>query len=233
MKLVAVLLSVFFTIVATADDYRDAARRFSITPPPAWVQVSEADVQKYDAAAATVMPDRNFHYFAAFTKNIKKPFDPPYVLVQEINVRLKGGNYDGIEKAMNAVELEKVNKETGAKLSDVIKDFKSDQWVFDRANNRMMMNLSMTDAAGKKLKATCTAYFGEESIIQINCYALESKFAESLLHFNAFNHSFSYDPGSEFQPVSTMSNVKRNALIGAGIGMLVGIITWAKQKFSG
>ena len=30
-----------------------------------------------------------------------------------------------------------------------------------------------------------------------------------------------------------MSNVTRNALIGGGIGMLVGVISWAKQKYSG
>ena len=77
MKPVAFLLSLFITFAATAEEYRDAFRRFTITPPAGWVKVSDADVKKFDDFVAGRMKDRNFHYIAAFTKDPKKPLEPP------------------------------------------------------------------------------------------------------------------------------------------------------------
>ena len=228
-----VLISVLFlSPAAIAQDYRDIGRRFTITPPPGWIRIPDADITKFDTFVADRIKDRNFHYIAGFTKNVKTPLEVPYVLIQETNVRLKGGNYNGLEESLRTIDLSQVSKDAAANLTDVVKDFRSDQWVVDKTHNRMMMNIHLTDARNQRVKGLCTAFFGEESIIQINCYAAGPKFDASLKDFDAFNEGFSYDPGAQFQPVRSFG-VLSGAAKGAIIGISISIVWFIYKRLKG
>ena len=141
MKIVAAFLSLILTLVAGADEYRDAVRRFTITLPPGWFKVGDADIKEIDELSAR-LKDRNFRYVAAFTKDLENPLVPPFIVIQETNIRLKGNNYDGVEKMFNAVDTSKETRDAGTKISDIPSEINADGWIVDRARNRMTMELA-------------------------------------------------------------------------------------------
>lgn len=236
MKVVAAFLTLIIALVAIADEYRDPVRRFSVTLPPGWTKVSDADLKSINEFAAERLKSRNFQYLAVFTKDPQNPLVPPYVMIQETNARLKGGNYESIEKMFGAIETAKATREIREQISDISSEIKSDdRWVVDRARNRMTMNLSMTDAEGKKIRSLCVGNFGEETIIQINSYALEDQFAKSASEFDAINGSFRFDRGAEFHPVAPTTKAANRAgaigqLIGIVLGLVIGIFVYRKFK---
>ncbi len=236
MKQVAIILSLFFPIIAIADEYRDTARRFSITLPPGWTKASDADLKSINDFAAERIKGRNFQYVAVFSKDPENPLTPPYILIQETNIRLKGANYDTIEKMFGAAETAKATRQISKDLSDLTSDIKAaDRWTIDRARNRMSMSVTMTDPAGTKIKYLSIGNFGEESIIQINSYALEDQFANLSPDFDAINDSFRFDRGAEFHPVAPTTKVANRAgaigqLIGIVLGLVIGIFVYRKFK---
>lgn len=236
MKIVAVLLSMVFAVIAAADEYRDAARRFSITLPPGWTKASDADLKSINEFAAERIKGRNFQYVAIFSKDPENPLTPPYILIQETNARLKGANYDSIENMFGAVETAKATREISKDLSDLTSDIKpADRWTIDRARNRMSMSVTMADPAGTKIKYLSVGNFGEESIIQINSYALEDQFAKLSSEFDAINDSFRFDRGAEFHPVAPTTKAANRAgaigqLVGLALGLVIGIFVYRKFK---
>lgn len=235
MKIVVVFLSLILTLVAGADEYRDAVRRFSITLPPGWITVSDADLKSINDFADERMKDRNFQYIAVFTKDPNNLLRPPYVMIQETNARLKGANYDTIENMFGAVETAKATREISKDFSDLTSDIKAaDRWTIDRARNRMLMSVTITDAHGTRIKYVSIGNFGEESIIQINSYAFEDQFAKYSAEFDAINDSFRFDRGAEFHPVAPTKTGEKAGVIGTLVGivlaMIIGIFVYRKFK---
>lgn len=227
------LAVLFLTLPALAQTpYRDQALGYSLTIPTGWAAKDQAEIDMLNDEMHRRMPNRNFRYTAGFSPNPDSE-SSPYILVQFTRIPFEGASYDDLEKALGATSWKRKGEHTIKEaIPDFVKSANLGKATLDRDTNRVFLDLSMTGTDGGTLRGRSVMHLVQDGAIQINFYSPSDTFEKNLPLLEPFLASFQLDPGRAFVPRTgfNWNSVGGKAAIGAGIGLLIGLVHWLKKK---
>jgi hypothetical protein len=210
---------------SSAEEYRDAARHFTITLPGGWGQIPAEALARVNQQVKARM--EAVQYATGFQEVKRLPLSFPYVLVQIQAAPPPGTSYEQIERELGAKLQAGVRKAEGS-LADVLKNVSVGSAALDRTKNRIYMNMQMEVAGVGKVRSLSVGALGSEHVVFIHCYAPENEIEERSPVFNQIVDSFTFEPGYEFKPDSgsgfDSSRIAVMAAAGALIGLAVALI---------
>ncbi len=207
--------------------WRDDMARCTITLPPGWVFVSQADVETRNSEIRAMVGSDAPQYAAGMAP---EPPDGRYGLVQVAPLPRGSATYDQIEKSLGAAS-QTSQADAQQRLGDFVSNLKLDQMVLDRDRNRVTMRTAMSDALGTSIEGVSFMHLGARHMVMVHCYAPAKEFAANAGVFERISQGVAFDPGAEFVP-ATLSPTLRGIVIGAGVGGLLGLFAYFKNKRS-
>jgi hypothetical protein len=212
-KLLWVLILLFASSARAQDVYRDEALHWQIRLPGGWKSVPAMAAQA-TARMRSRAPDVKFSYVAAF----KGP-GHPYALVEFMPLPENSTDLKTLAAQLGAA-TDKGNADVESKFSDVIAKAELGKPVLERAKNRIVSRLRVTEQNGREVEAITASQLTKDGLLQVNCYAPADEFAAAQPDFQILIDSATIDAAS----LPSGNHLLRWTLLGAvGGGVLGGL----------
>ena len=218
-------IALFIAVDVWAEQYRDAAQRFTLELPEEWgLMPADALAAINDSARDKVNP--SVRYIGGFQLKSKPPADPPYILIQFKPGRMEGLPFEQLELELSNRPPERLEQIDG-KISDVFSTLTDGISVIERARRRLLMRTHVVVAGFGPVTGISCGMIGNDGLINLHCYSREAEFTQYLPAFEAIADSFRFDPGFEYVPPSpppSQSPVTWPDMAGGLVGAIFGAV---------
>jgi hypothetical protein len=186
------------------EPYRDPVRHYSVKLIPGWEPMKKDALDKVNQLVKERLQQQlsfqSIRYEGGFQLAGQPALSYPYILVQWQTLPSSNPSYEEIERGLGAVNKEQTMKQVEGAFSDAIKNLAVNEFVLDRAHNRVLSRLEGEGAGVGKLQGISAGFLGKEGIVSLHCYDKAASFPATLPNFQAMLDSFKYDEGFAFQP---------------------------------
>jgi hypothetical protein len=163
-----------------------------------------------DAARRANKNDQNLQYMFCYLRRVgSSPGDSPFVMLHDIPASKRYNTWEEAEATMSEDQ-----KKPMAQLQNgnrtLFKSLDLNKAYSDRANNRVLVMLSLDAGGIGKVRDLTFTHIGSERMIALHCYEVEKKFEVVAPAFESISESFQYDDGYSFQPGSTPQSISSN-----------------------
>jgi len=213
---------------AVENEYRSDEFGYSLTMPDGWVQMPDDIVQEF--TRAMVKPGSTIYFDAGFQPvAVPRWFTYPYVLVQIVQYSDYGMSRQPTESEARILVERMANTDLDEALEKVTSDeFKNlnvgsviGKAFYDKATHRFEYPVNIEVSTVGKIRGACTGYVGQNAMIQVFFYALDSDWKEQQETQITIAKSFALDAAAAYDP--SMNSIFGEGILGGAIrGALFG-----------